>query len=474
MLNSKNGGFNGTAINLNALLQSMVEGMILQDDTGKVIQYNQAALDILGLTEDQLNDRDLADSSGRDVNAWDKIFPGKNHVGMESLRTREVQRNILLRIFRHDGELRWISLNAVPIQNNGSPPTHLICTFSDITEMKRVLNDLKQVQLLFNISHDLMIIANQEGYFKRINPRFINVLGYSLNEILSKKFLNFVHQDDLDATQVELQKLSERKETIHFINRYKTKGDEYRTFDWVVVPDTETNLIYFTARDITDYRAEELDIIHSSKVYSIGELTSGIAYLLNGQLSIISGHLSFLQSHLEQGQIDPKDLRDKIKSIEESIQRISKTTKELTSFARNIENERVSNVSLKRILDNVIGLSKERFRVHGVKLEIKLEGELVIHSRESQIAHVLISMLNIAYNAVHSQRDSWVELAGTSINGVVRITITDSSPSMDLSNQKILKVPKGIIEENFGTIYFDHSSPHTRFVIEFPEAFNRN
>jgi PAS domain S-box-containing protein len=470
--NSKNGGFNETIINLNALLQSMVEGMILQDNIGRIIQFNQAALDIFGLTEEQLKDLDFIDSHERerDLNEWNKIFPGKNHIGMDSLKTREVQRNIVLRIFRHDGEVRWISLNAVPILRDNLPPTQLICTFTDITEMRRVLNDLKQVQLLFNISHDLMIIANQEGYFKRINPRFINVLGYSLADIISHKFLNFVHEDDLAATQFEMQKLLEKKESIHFVNRYKTKNNEYRVFDWVVVPDPETNLIYFTARDITDYRAEELDIIHSSKVYSIGELTTGIVYMLNGQLSIISGHISFLQTHIEQGQIDLNDLRDKIKSIEVSIHRLSTTTKELASFAQNIENERVSNVSLKRILDNVIGLCKERFRIHGVKLETKLKGELVIHSRESQIAHVLISLLNIAYNAVHTQRDSWVELGGSAANGVVRITITNSSPSTEVPNQKNLNVPKEIIEENFGTFYFDNSSPNARFVIEFPQV----
>lgn len=471
MLNSKNGGFN-EVINLNALLQSMVEGVVLQDKEGRIIQHNQAALEILGLTEEQLDKLNFIDSNSSDQNTgeWDKTFPGKKHIGMDSLKTRKVQRNVVMRIFRLDGEVRWISLNAVPIFNDYNVPIQLVCTFTDITEMRSLLNDLKQVELLYNISHDLMIITNQEGYFKRINPRFTTILGYSLKDVIAHKFLNFVHEDDYDATQLEMLKLFEKKETIHFINRYKAKNNEYRVFDWVAVPDPDTFLIYFTARDITDYRAEELDLIQSSKVYSIGELTSGIAYLLNNQLSIVSGHIAFLQSHLDQGQIDPRDLKEKLKSIEESIRRLAKTTKELAAFSQNIENEKIANVSLKRIFENVIGLCKERFRIHGVKLEINLQGDLIIHSRESQVAHVLISMLNISYNAVHSQRDSWVEISGVAANGLVRITITNSSPWSDVINQKNFNVPKGIIEENFGTIFFDHSCPHTRFVIEFPRG----
>ncbi|RPJ75535.1 MAG: PAS domain S-box protein, partial [Alphaproteobacteria bacterium] len=158
--------------NLNALLQSMLEGMILQDNEGKIIQFNQAALDILGVSRDQLTTENLAEPEGQD-----KIFPGKNHVGMMSLKTGETQKNIVLNIIRADGEMRWISLNAVPIfDKETSTPYQLVNTFIDITEVKRVSNDLKQAEFLFNISHDLIIITNQQGYFKKINPRFSEVL----------------------------------------------------------------------------------------------------------------------------------------------------------------------------------------------------------------------------------------------------------------------------------------------------------
>ncbi|MGZ3790269.1 MAG: PAS domain S-box protein, partial [Bacteriovorax sp.] len=158
-----NEDFSGPKTNINALLQSMVEGMILQDRTGRIIQYNQAALDILGMGKEQLNEPESNElSSGpADMGEWDKIFPGKDHIGMNSLKTGEIQRNVMMRIFRYDGEVRWISLNAVPIINNRTGiPSQLICTFTDITEMRRMINDLKQVQLLFNISQELLVITN--------------------------------------------------------------------------------------------------------------------------------------------------------------------------------------------------------------------------------------------------------------------------------------------------------------------------
>ncbi len=459
--------------NLNALLQSMVEGMIVQDQTGRIIQFNQAALEILGMAQDQLNESEDKDSNEADPSAvmseseWDKIFPGKDHLGMNCLKTGEIQRNLVMRVFRYDGEVRWISLNAVPIVNNRTgTPYQVICTFTDITEMKRVLNDLKQVQLLFNISQDLMIIANSEGYFKRINPRFTEVLGHQMQEIVSQKFINLVHPEDVESTSIELQKVSDQK-SIHFINRYQTKNKDYRVFDWVVVKDKETNLVYFTARDITDYRAEELDIIHSSKFYSLGEITSGLAYMVNGQLSIIGSHVAFLNKQIENDNINPLDLKNKIQCIEESVQRLGKMTKDLSLFARNTEDEEIADVPLKHLIDNVVSLCKERFRIHGVKLDIALEENLYIHGRENQLAHVLLSLLNNSYNSVHGQRDSWVKLTASLQKELVVIDISDSGEKKSEANIHILK---GIVEENFGTIYFAHSSPHVKFVIEFPET----
>ncbi len=454
-----------TSTKLNALLlQSMVEGMILQDIDGRIIQFNQAALDILGLTENHLLLEDYVD-----LQIPDKIFPGKNHVGMKSLQTREVQRNIILSIFRLDGEMRWISLNSVPIFNSEKKEmTQLICTFTDITETKKILNELKQVQLLFNISHDLTVITNQAGFFKKINPRFQDVLGHSFQEIVAQKFINFVHPEDLEPTQKELKKLIADKESVHFINRYRTKSQDYRIFDWIVVPDKETNLVYFTARDITDYRAEELDLIHSSKVYSIGEMTSAIAYSIHGELAVMAGHVSNIQGQLEKEIWQPEDVKKKILNIEESILRLTKTTKGLTVFARNTENEAFLEIPLTKVLDSAIELCKERFRTHGVKLDIQLPEDIKIKCRETQLTQVFVTLLNNSYDEVHSMRDSWVHLIGLEDDHSVKIIISNCAENSKEIDPKHFSVSQGIIEENFGHFHIDQMIPHRKFVLEFP------
>jgi PAS domain S-box-containing protein len=114
----------------------------------------------------------------------------------------------------------------------------------------------EELNQFFNVSLDLMCIANTDGYFLRLNPIWERILGYSRDELMSKRFTEFVHPDDVRGTTEAVAALVSQKAVTYFMNRYRCKDGTYRWLEWSAAPTG--SLIYADARDVTERkRAEE-------------------------------------------------------------------------------------------------------------------------------------------------------------------------------------------------------------------------
>jgi PAS domain S-box-containing protein len=109
----------------------------------------------------------------------------------------------------------------------------------------------------FTLSLDMLCIAKSDGYFKRINPSFTSTLGWEVEELLARPFLDFVHPDDRAATLQEVARQTVAGEPVlGFQNRYLHKDGSYRVLSWRSVPQPG-GLMFATARDVTDMQRAE-------------------------------------------------------------------------------------------------------------------------------------------------------------------------------------------------------------------------
>src|SRR3954464_6617323 len=56
-----------------------------------------------------------------------------------------------------------------------------------------------ELQELFDLALDLIVVVDFDGCFKRVNPAFERTLGYPLTELLDRPFLKFIHPEDLPS-----------------------------------------------------------------------------------------------------------------------------------------------------------------------------------------------------------------------------------------------------------------------------------
>ena len=100
-------------------------------------------------------------------------------------------------------------------------------------------------------------VANFQGYFEVVNPQFLNVLGYSKQEVLENSLFDIVHSDDMQATLMKTEKLKKGDRVIQFENRFLRKDGTSVWLAWNAIPDTSTGKWYAIGRDISERKKAE-------------------------------------------------------------------------------------------------------------------------------------------------------------------------------------------------------------------------
>ena len=121
------------------------------------------------------------------------------------------------------------------------------------------------LESLFNLSPDLLCVADFDGYFRIINSAFENTLGHSRQVLLETPFIEFVHPDDKVVTLAAMEKLTRGESVRDFENRYRCKDGTYKWLAWNSVPVVHEGFEYAVGRDITERRLAAAALANSER-----------------------------------------------------------------------------------------------------------------------------------------------------------------------------------------------------------------
>ena len=399
-----------------------------------------------------------------DGDAWNGVFhpDDQERAWAEWRRCLETGEpyHIEYRLRHRSGQYRWVLGRAQPVRDRDGEITRWFGTCTDIQEivearevLARSRGELERLvaertedrDRLWRNSLDLLLIARFDGRIVAVNPAWTTLLGWSEDELVGSSFVDLIHPDDLAASETEVEALaSEKRSTMQFENRYRTKDGGWAWLSWAVT--SEAGLFHGIARDISGEKARAAELMQaqeqlrqSQKLEAIGQLTGGVAHDFNNLLTVIRGSADLLKRQ----ELSEERRRKYIEAISDTADRAARLTGQLLAFARR--------QSLKpEVFDageRVRGICEMIATVVGPRVEIALElcGQCHVQADANQFETAL---LNLAVNA----RDAMAE------EGRLALSVFEapSPPGVEAKQCIAVRVSdtgRGIPAERIGQIF---------------------
>lgn len=288
------------------------------------------------------------------------------------------------------------------------------------------------------------------------------------------------------------------RDVINFDSNFRiTKNGEVRHIGGagICFHDPEGKPIRFTGLnwDRTDevlhavhLERQRAKVVSQSKMASLGEMAGGIAHEINNPLTIILNRANLLRFKVEKGSCSQKVIIEELLKIEKTVERISRIIKGLRALSRNAEHDPMSLVDLSAVIDDALSVCREKFLSRGIQFSVETESPLQIWCRPAQISQILLNLLNNAFDAIKDQGTPWIRVNAERIGSRLNLTVEDSGYGIaENIREKLmqpffttkevgqgtglgLSISKSLAEDHGGTLFYDQSSRHTRFVLELP------
>jgi len=287
---------------------------------------------------------------------------------------------------------RWES-RVGPLKE-GDTITGFVVFASDVTARTTAAAERDQV---FELSADLLCIARFDGHFARVNPAFVKTLGYSERELLATPFIELVHPEDRAATHAAFaRQVDEGKSIFAFENRYVRKDGTIRLLQWTSMVDLTSKRVIAVARDVTEQRALEAQLLHAQKMDAVGQLAGGVAHDFNNLIQAILGNVYFA---LRAGP--DSAMRSYLTDIEAASLRAASLTKQLLAFGRRSPLT-VAPVDLNGVVRELMQLLR-RVIPGNIKIDFIADPQLaLVEADRGQLEQVLMNLCLNARDAMPS------------------------------------------------------------------------
>ena len=404
---------------------------------------------------------------------------------------------------RTDGKTLDTLVAEVPF--GGEKNDTFLSVLQDVSEMKKAEQDLADSETRFRLivenANDAMYVISERNFIL-VNPKMIELFGYSKEELLGPSF------DPMKLIAPESHEFIIQRQKAFAAGTFVPQEYEFKGQDIAGnTYDIEANLtsilidgkqaVLWKLREATEKNQLEVQLRQSQKMEAVGTLAGGIAHDFNNLLTVISGHIELAQLQLD----DENSLKRHMHEIEKAGKRAQDLTRQLLAFSRKQIIER-KTVNLNEIIEDLEKMLK-RLIGEDIEMKMKLKQNLPnVNADPGQIEQVMMNLIINSRDAIREQEkkakrkqitieteftkledSSDMTIALKKAQKYVQISVTDTGCGMDkVTKEKIFEpffttkgVGKGtglgmatiygIVKQNDGVIHV-YSEPDEGTVIK--------
>ncbi|HUL31876.1 MAG TPA: PAS domain S-box protein, partial [Thermodesulfobacteriota bacterium] len=269
------------------IFERAFEGIFQTTPEGKVLSVNQSLAHMLGFASPEDAVANITDLASRLY-----VNPGDRARFKEVLEEQGFVERHETQMYRKDGTIIWISLNARVVRDANGKVLNYEGMAEDITERRAAEQLLKSI---FSSSPTAIFLI-QEGRFQLANAQAALVTGYREEELVGMDAARIIPPPDRDTVRGNLEKLS------HGVNvparelRWVSKDGR---LGWAMVVTTiieyhGSPAVLVNSMDITERKLLEAQLLQAQKLESIGQLAAGIAHEINTPTQYVGDNIHFL------------------------------------------------------------------------------------------------------------------------------------------------------------------------------------